>query len=81
MKASNVLAFLGGAAAGALIALLTTPKTGAENRQALIEKLKSGAELTKQELQDLTAWLKDKVQESEVAAEIEDITEEIEENC
>lgn len=77
MKPSNVFAFLGGVAAGAIIALLTTPRTGQENRQLIIDKLKSGAELTKKELRDLTSWITDQVQEKEIVDEIEDLAEEM----
>lgn len=81
MKSSSVFAFLGGVAAGAIIALLTTPRTGQENRQLIIDKLKSGAELTKQELRDLTSWIREKVQENEIVDEIEDIAEEMNATC
>ena len=61
MKTSNLLAFLGGAVVGGIVALLTTPNTGAENRKLIAEKLKQGADLTKKELEELGAWIKEKL--------------------
>lgn len=61
MKSKNVMAFLAGAVAGGLIALLTTPKTGAENRKIIADKLKEGADLTKRELEELKRWVKEKI--------------------
>lgn len=81
MKTSNVLAFLGGAAVGAIITLLTTPKTGSENRKIVADKLKTGAELSKKELRDLMAWVKDKIQENEIINESEEIEEKMGSSC
>lgn len=84
MKSSNVWAFLGGAAAGAIIALLTTPRNGEENRKLITDKVKSGTEYTKKELQNLISRIKEKVQDQELLEEIEDLEVEIaemEERC
>jgi hypothetical protein len=62
MKTSHLLAFLGGAVTGGIIALLTTPKTGAENRALVAEKIKQGSDLTKRELQELGNWIKEQLQ-------------------
>lgn len=42
-----LLAFAGGAAVGAGIALLTAPRSGAETRQALADRAHSGTEKAK----------------------------------
>ena len=46
--AQLLLAFLGGAATGAAVALLTAPKPGRETREQLGGYLKTGTEKTKQ---------------------------------
>jgi len=69
MKNSNLIAFLGGAVAGGLIALLTAPRSGAETRKIVADKLKSGAELTKKELEELSEWIKEKLDNNDFADE------------
>jgi len=61
MKNSHLIAFIGGAVAGGLIALLTAPRSGAETRKIIADKLKSGSELTKKELEELSEWIKEKL--------------------
>jgi gas vesicle protein len=46
--ASLFLAFLGGAAAGAAVALLIAPKAGRETREQLADYVRSGKEKTRQ---------------------------------
>lgn len=69
MKASNFLAFLGGAVAGGLVGLLTAPRSGEETRKMVGEKMKKGAEMTKKELEDLGEWVKEKLHQGEMKAE------------
>lgn len=46
--ASLFLAFLGGAAAGAAVALLTAPKSGRETREQFGDYVRTGKEKTRQ---------------------------------
>jgi gas vesicle protein len=43
-----LLAFLGGAAAGAAVALLTAPRSGRETREQISDYLEAGKEKTRQ---------------------------------
>lgn len=75
MKASEILAFVAGAAAATGITLLVTTDKGKELREKVASKM------TKEEIDKLIAKLKcqrDKAP-SEVETEIEDIIDEIEE--
>lgn len=65
MKNSHLIAFIGGAVAGGLIALLTAPRSGAETRKIIADKLKSGSELTKKELEELSEWIKEKLKNND----------------
>ena len=70
MKASTFFAFLGGAALGAIIALLVAPDKGSDTRKKLRRKLKEyGIDLNKEELNELIDRFKRKKQaeEAEVA--------------
>ena len=70
MKASTLFAFLGGAALGAVIALLAAPDKGSDTRKKLRRKLKEyGIDLNKEELNELIDRFKRKKQakEAEVA--------------
>ena len=70
MKASTFFAFLGGAALGAIIALLAAPDKGSDTRKKLRRKLKEyGIDLNKEELNELIDRFKRKKQakEAEVA--------------
>ncbi len=59
MKAAScLLAFLGGAVAGAAIALLYAPDKGSETRKLIVDKAKEGAEYAGETINDLI----DKVQ-------------------
>ena len=54
MKASTFLAFVGGAALGAIIALLFAPEEGEKTREKIKSKLKEyGIDLNKEELNEL----------------------------
>lgn len=77
MKSSNVVAFLAGAVAGGLLALLTTPKTGAENRKIIADKLKEGVDLSKRELEDLKDWIREKLDNQDFIDEEEEIFVEV----
>lgn len=65
MKNSHLIAFIGGAVAGGLIALLTAPRSGAETRKIIADKLKSGSELTRKELEELSEWIKEKLKNND----------------
>jgi gas vesicle protein len=65
MKNSHLIAFIGGAVAGGLIALLTAPRSGAETRKIIADKLKSGSALTKKELEELSEWIKEKLKNND----------------
>ena len=70
MKASTFFTFLGGAALGAIIALLAAPDKGSDTRKKLRRKLKEyGIDLNKEELNELIDRFKRKKQakEAEVA--------------
>jgi len=70
MKASTFFTFLGGAALGAMIALLAAPDKGSDTRKKLRRKLKEyGIDLNKEELNELIDRFKRKKQakEAEVA--------------
>ena len=61
MKASTFFTFLGGAALGAMIALLVAPEKGSDTRKKLRHKLKEhGIDLSKEELNELINRLKRK---------------------
>ena len=66
MKASTFFAFLGGAALGAIIALLAAPDKGSDTRKKLRRKLKEyGIDLNKEELNELIDRFKRKKQAKE----------------
>ena len=70
MKASTFFTFLGGAALGAMIALLAAPEKGSDTRKKLRRKLKEyGVDLNKEELNELIDRLRRKkhAKEAEVA--------------
>ncbi len=61
MKASTFFAFVGGAALGAMTALLFAPEEGAKTRKKLKNKLKEhGIDLSKEELNELINRLRRK---------------------
>ena len=61
MKASTIFSFLGGAAIGALVALLIAPDKGSDTRKKLRHKLKEhGINLSKEEFNELFDRLKRK---------------------
>ena len=61
MKASSFFTFLGGAALGALVALLLAPEKGADTRKKIKRLLKEhGINLNKKELNDLIDRLRRK---------------------
>ncbi len=65
MKASSLFTFIGGAALGAMIALLLAPEEGVKTRKKLKRKLKEyGIDLSKDELNELIGKLKQKVKGS-----------------
>ena len=62
MDYRHLFSFLGGLAAGAIIALLLAPDKGSETRRKIAEKLKEkGINLTGEELDEFIDMLKDKV--------------------
>ncbi len=72
MKASTFFTFLGGAALGAMIALLVAPDKGSNTRKQLRNKLKEhGIDLSKEELNELINRLRHK----KPAKETVDVTE------
>lgn len=59
MKASNILALLGGMAIGAIIAILLAPDTGKNTREKINNKLKEkGINLTKEQLDEFIEKMK-----------------------
>ncbi len=72
---SNFLAFMCGAMSGAVIALLTTTRTGEETRKMIGDKMKKGAEYTKKELEDLGEWVKEKLHNNEFVQEAKEKVE------
>ena len=61
MKASTFLAFIGGAALGALIALLLAPEDGVKTRKKIKRKLKEyGIRLSKEDLNEFIEHFKRK---------------------
>ncbi|MCL1944167.1 MAG: YtxH domain-containing protein [Candidatus Azobacteroides sp.] len=64
MKTANcLLAFLGGAVAGAAIALLYAPEKGTETRKKISDKVKEGAEYTGDTINDLIEKIQTKAKE------------------
>lgn len=62
MDYRHLFSFLGGLAAGAIIALLLAPDKGSETRRKISEKLKEkGINLTGEELEEFINMLKDKI--------------------
>lgn len=62
MKISHLLMFLGGAAIGAVIALLLAPESGTENREKINAKLKEhGIDLSKEQLDEFIEMIKQKL--------------------
>lgn len=62
MDYRHLFSFLGGLAAGAIIALLLAPDKGSETRKKIAEKLKEkGINLTREELDEFINMLKDKI--------------------
>ncbi len=62
MDYRHLFSFLGGLAAGAIIALLLAPDKGSETRRKISEKLKEkGINLTGEELDEFINMLKDKI--------------------
>ena len=69
MKASSLFTFLGGAALGALVALLIAPDSGSNTRKKLRHKLKEhGIDLNKEEFNELIDRLKGKKHTKEAAS-------------
>ena len=59
MKASNILALLGGMAIGAIIAILLAPDSGKNTREKINKKLKEkGINLSKEELDEFIEKMK-----------------------
>ena len=59
MKASNILALLGGMAIGAIVAILLAPDTGKNTREKINNKLKEkGINLTKEQLDEFIEKMK-----------------------
>ena len=59
MKASNILALLGGVAIGAIVALLLAPDSGKNTREKINNKLKEkGINLSKEELDEFIEKMK-----------------------
>ena len=72
MKASTFFAFLGGAALGAMAALLLAPEKGVNTRKELKRKLKEyGVKLDREELTELINRLRRKKQTGETAEPVE----------
>ncbi|MDR2475691.1 MAG: YtxH domain-containing protein [Bacteroidales bacterium] len=60
MRTSGLLAFLAGAATGAVIALLFAPEKGEETRRRIVDKVKEGAEFTSENINELIDKLQEK---------------------
>lgn len=61
MDNGNFFSFLGGLAAGAIIALLLAPDKGSETRRKISEKLEAkGIKLSSEELDEFIEMLKEK---------------------
>ena len=59
MKASNILALLGGMAIGAIVAILLAPDSGKNTREKINKKLKEkGINLSKEELDEFIEKMK-----------------------
>lgn len=59
MKASHILALLGGVAIGAIIALLLAPDSGKNTREKINQRLKEkGINLTKEQLDEFIEKMK-----------------------
>ena len=59
MKASNILALLGGVAIGVIIAILLAPDSGKNTREKINKKLKEkGINLSKEELDEFIEKMK-----------------------
>ncbi len=72
MKASSFFTFLGGAALGAMAALLLAPDKGVNTRKKLKRMLKEhGIDLSKEELNELIHRLRHKKTAKEPAPEVE----------
>ena len=70
MKSNGLLAFLTGAVAGAVVALLYAPDKGEETRKKLVDKVKEGADCTSENINDLVTKLQNKAKEGiEIAKE------------
>jgi len=78
MKTKGLLAFLAGAAAGAVIALLYAPDKGEDTRRKIVDKVKEGADYTSENINDLVTKLQNKAKEGiEIAKEgIDKVTKE-----
>ena len=78
MKTKGLLAFLAGAAAGAVIALLYAPDKGEDTRRKIVDKVKEGADYTSENINDLVTKLQNKAKEGiEMAKEgIDKVTKE-----
>jgi len=63
MKTTSLFAFLGGAVAGAAIALLYAPDKGSETRKKISDKVKEGAEYTGETLNSLIDKVQNKAKE------------------
>ena len=60
MKTNGMLAFLAGAAAGAIFALLYAPDKGVETRKKIVDKVKEGADYTSENINELIEKLQEK---------------------
>lgn len=82
MKASNVLAFLGGVAAGVLVGILFAPDKGTETRQKILDLMEEkGLVLSKEQVEQfiekVKAKLKSQFEDSDVVEAVEEVIGEL----
>ena len=80
MKQSHIYAFLGGVLVGGIVALLFAPDKGTETRRKIGEKVKEGSKYTKEQIEHLLEYLREKAASgvSGLEEEIEDLEDKLE---
>ncbi len=80
MKQSNFYAFLAGAVAGGIIALLFAPDKGSETRRKISSKVKETGNMTKEQIEHLLSYLRGRAADgiSELEGDIVELEEQLE---